>query len=126
MAAEGGAGPPGGAEEEEDDLGYRLFPDRKKKPQSFLVRSLFTFHNRCQLMLRMSLETSKGPEPTPGSAGSGRGLRQGRRGAGARRCCCSRALGRAARGAVGSPTPGVFKERVGAYTALPSFPVSVF
>ncbi|XP_010705715.1 mitochondrial inner membrane protease ATP23 homolog isoform X3 [Meleagris gallopavo] len=38
--------PPGAdGGEEEDDLGYRLFPDRKKEPQSFLVRSLFTFHN---------------------------------------------------------------------------------
>ncbi|KFQ40774.1 Mitochondrial inner membrane protease ATP23 [Mesitornis unicolor] len=44
--------------EEEDDFGYRLFPDRDKKPQSFLARSLFTFHNRCQLMLRMTLETN--------------------------------------------------------------------
>ncbi|XP_050180814.1 mitochondrial inner membrane protease ATP23 homolog isoform X1 [Myiozetetes cayanensis] len=43
---------------EEDDFGYRLFPDRNKKPQSFLVRSLFTFHNRCQVMLRMTLETN--------------------------------------------------------------------
>uniref|UniRef100_A0A8C3REJ1 Mitochondrial inner membrane protease ATP23 n=1 Tax=Cyanoderma ruficeps TaxID=181631 RepID=A0A8C3REJ1_9PASS len=47
-----------GAEEEEDDFGYRLFPDRNKKPQSFLVRSLFTFHNKCQLMLRLTLETN--------------------------------------------------------------------
>ncbi|NWY08662.1 ATP23 protease, partial [Aphelocoma coerulescens] len=47
-----------GADEEEDDFGYRLFPDRNKKPQSFLVRSLFTFHNKCQLMLRLTLETN--------------------------------------------------------------------
>nr|XP_031363763.1 mitochondrial inner membrane protease ATP23 homolog isoform X1 [Lonchura striata domestica] len=47
-----------GAEEEEEDFGYRLFPDRNKKPQSFLVRSLFTFHNKCQLMLRLTLETN--------------------------------------------------------------------
>ncbi|XP_051464447.1 mitochondrial inner membrane protease ATP23 homolog isoform X2 [Apus apus] len=47
-----------GEGEEEDDFGYRLFPDRNKKPQSFLVRSLFTFHNRCQLMLRMTLDTN--------------------------------------------------------------------
>ncbi|NXL28100.1 ATP23 protease, partial [Glaucidium brasilianum] len=49
----------GGREgEEEDDFGYRLFPDRNKKQQSFLVRSLFTFHNKCQLMLRMTLDTN--------------------------------------------------------------------
>lgn len=61
------ASPPGAdGGEEEDDFGYRLFPDRKKEPQSFLVRSLFTFHNRCQLMLRMTLETSK---LSPGSRG---------------------------------------------------------
>ncbi|KAM6287840.1 mitochondrial inner membrane protease ATP23 homolog isoform 2-T2 [Spheniscus humboldti] len=47
-----------GRGEEDDDFGYRLFPDRNKKPQSFLVRSLFTFHNRCQLMLRMTLDTN--------------------------------------------------------------------
>ncbi|XP_015136890.1 mitochondrial inner membrane protease ATP23 homolog isoform X1 [Gallus gallus] len=41
------ASPPGAeGGEEEDDFGYRLFPDRNKEPQSFLVRSLFTFHNR--------------------------------------------------------------------------------
>lgn len=56
-----------GAEEEEDDFGYRLFPDRSKKPQSFLVRSLFTFHNKCQLMLRLTLETSK-RSPVPSRA----------------------------------------------------------
>ncbi|XP_049669600.1 mitochondrial inner membrane protease ATP23 homolog isoform X2 [Accipiter gentilis] len=59
-AAEGKAAE--GREEEEedggDDFGYRLFPDRNKKPQSFLARSLFTFHNRCQLMLRMTLDTN--------------------------------------------------------------------
>lgn len=55
-------------EEEEDDLGYRLFPDRNKKPQSFLVRSLFTFHNKCQLMLRMTLDTSKRFPAGPGPA----------------------------------------------------------
>ncbi|OXB61733.1 hypothetical protein ASZ78_016919 [Callipepla squamata] len=59
MEAGRSASPPGAeGGEEEDDFGYRLFPDRKKEPQSFLVRSLFTFHNRCQLMLRMTLETS--------------------------------------------------------------------
>lgn len=53
------ASPPGAeGGEEEDDFGYRLFPDRNKEPQSFLVRSLFTFHNRCQVMLRMTLETN--------------------------------------------------------------------
>lgn len=51
--------PAAGGGEEEDDFGYRLFPDRNKSPQSFLVRSLFTFHSRCQLMLRMTLDTSK-------------------------------------------------------------------
>lgn len=67
--------PPGAdGGEEEDDLGYRLFPDRKKEPQSFLVRSLFTFHNRCQVMLRMTLETSK---LSPGP----RGLQPSRRAA---------------------------------------------
>lgn len=73
---QGEAAPPAAEEkgEEEDDFGYRLFPDRNKKPQSFLVRSLFTFHNRCQLMLRMTLDTSKrfpggrGPGPGPGAA----------------------------------------------------------
>lgn len=68
-AAEGKAAE--GREEEEDggdDFGYRLFPDRNKKPQSFLARSLFTFHNRCQLMLRMTLDTSKRFPPTPGPA----------------------------------------------------------
>uniref|UniRef100_A0A6G1RMF8 Mitochondrial inner membrane protease ATP23 n=1 Tax=Hypotaenidia okinawae TaxID=2861861 RepID=A0A6G1RMF8_9GRUI len=50
--------PPPPPAAEEDDFGYRLFPDRNKKQQSFLVRSLFTFHNRCQLMLRMTLETN--------------------------------------------------------------------
>ncbi|OXB63449.1 UNVERIFIED_CONTAM: hypothetical protein H355_010712 [Colinus virginianus] len=59
MEAGKSASPPGAeGGEEEEDFGYRLFPDRKKEPQSFLVRSLFTFHNRCQLMLRMTLETS--------------------------------------------------------------------
>lgn len=70
---QGEAAPPAAEEkggEEEDDFGYRLFPDRNKKPQSFLVRSLFTFHNRCQLMLRMTLDTSKRfpREPGPGAA----------------------------------------------------------
>ncbi|KAM9246530.1 mitochondrial inner membrane protease ATP23 homolog isoform 2-T2 [Leptosomus discolor] len=49
MEQEEAAAPPAAEEkggEEEDDFGYRLFPDRNKKPQSFLVRSLFTFHNR--------------------------------------------------------------------------------
>lgn len=61
---EGGAASPLATEEkvekeEEDDLGYRLFPERNKNPQSFLVRSLFTYHNKCQVMLRMTLETSR-------------------------------------------------------------------
>lgn len=110
MAAGGGAAPPGGGEEEEDDLGYRLFPDRKKKPQGFLVRSLFTFHNRCQLMLRMSLETSKGRERPQGAAGGARGGREEmvpvRGGSGH--------WDGLPGGAGGSPSPGVCKERAGA------------
>lgn len=66
-----------GAEEEEEDFGYRLFPDRNKKPQSFLVRSLFTFHNKCQLMLRLTLETSK---RSPALPRPGRGARRRRGG----------------------------------------------
>ncbi|KAL2309506.1 hypothetical protein Nmel_005707 [Mimus melanotis] len=61
MEEEGADSPPAAEKkgvEEEDDFGYRLFPDRNKKPQSFLVRSLFTFHNKCQLMLRLTLETN--------------------------------------------------------------------
>ncbi|NXX15519.1 ATP23 protease, partial [Podargus strigoides] len=55
---QGEIAPPSAEEKgkEEDDLGYRLCPDQNKKSQSFLVRSLFTFHNRCQLMLRMTLD----------------------------------------------------------------------
>lgn len=65
---EAGSSPLAGekAGEEEDDFGYRLFPERKKPPQSFLVRSFFTFHNKCQLMLRMTLETSKLPRTLEG------------------------------------------------------------
>lgn len=155
MAAGGGAAPPGGGEEEEDDLGYRLFPDRKKKPQGFLVRSLFTFHNRCQLMLRMSLETSKGRERPQGAAGGARGGREemvpvrggsghwdglpGGRGGHRPRGCARKGRARCL-GTWFSGCPGWWgggwavcatsrlsaSKREFAHTALPSLPVSVF
>uniref|UniRef100_A0A452IA78 Mitochondrial inner membrane protease ATP23 n=1 Tax=Gopherus agassizii TaxID=38772 RepID=A0A452IA78_9SAUR len=46
---------------EGEDFGYRLFPERRseaKPPRSFLSTSLFTFNHKCQLMLKIALDTS--------------------------------------------------------------------
>ncbi|KAM9171241.1 mitochondrial inner membrane protease ATP23 homolog [Pangshura tecta] len=46
---------------EGEDFGYRLFPERpsEAKPQrSFLATSLLTFNHKCQLMLKIALDTS--------------------------------------------------------------------
>lgn len=47
---------------EEDDYGYGLFPDRKRAegrtPRTFLYNSLFTFNHKCQVMLKIALDTS--------------------------------------------------------------------
>lgn len=54
---------PRSAEEDEDDFGYGLFPDRRRgegsRPRSFLYKSLFTFHHKCQVMLRIALDGSE-------------------------------------------------------------------
>ncbi|XP_015269536.1 PREDICTED: mitochondrial inner membrane protease ATP23 homolog [Gekko japonicus] len=48
--------------EKEDDFGYGLIQDRRRgettKAKSFLYNSLFTFNHKCQVMLKIALDTS--------------------------------------------------------------------
>ncbi|XP_048863368.1 mitochondrial inner membrane protease ATP23 homolog [Brienomyrus brachyistius] len=48
------------SEQKDEDYGYGLFPKRKegKYKKGSLGESLFTFHNKCQVMLHFALETS--------------------------------------------------------------------
>ncbi|XP_051886739.1 mitochondrial inner membrane protease ATP23 homolog isoform X2 [Pristis pectinata] len=50
----------GRQQEQEEDYGYRLFPERKsgKEKKGLLGESLFTFNHKCQLMLKVALDTS--------------------------------------------------------------------
>ncbi|KAE8615738.1 hypothetical protein XENTR_v10008600 [Xenopus tropicalis] len=46
---------------EQDELGYQLFPERgngDRKKQGLLSKSLFTFNHKCQVMLKIALDTS--------------------------------------------------------------------
>lgn len=44
----------------EDDYGYHLFPERNKdKQKNFLIESLFTFNNKCRIMLKFATDTSE-------------------------------------------------------------------
>nr|XP_014430695.1 mitochondrial inner membrane protease ATP23 homolog isoform X2 [Pelodiscus sinensis] len=44
---------------EGEDFGYRLFPERHSEAKlSFLTTSLFTFNHKCQVMLRIALDTN--------------------------------------------------------------------
>ncbi|XP_072914823.1 mitochondrial inner membrane protease ATP23 homolog isoform X1 [Hemitrygon akajei] len=47
-------------EQQEEDYGYGLFPEHKssKEKRSMLEKSLFTFNHKCQLMLKVALDTS--------------------------------------------------------------------
>lgn len=53
--------------EKEDDFGYGLIQDRRrgeaKQEKSFLHNSLFSFNYKCQLMLKIALNTSKCRSP---------------------------------------------------------------
>lgn len=46
---------------EEEDYGYGLFPDRKtdKYKKGSLGENVFTFNNKCQVMLHFAMETSE-------------------------------------------------------------------
>nr|XP_033813793.1 mitochondrial inner membrane protease ATP23 homolog isoform X1 [Geotrypetes seraphini]XP_033813795.1 mitochondrial inner membrane protease ATP23 homolog isoform X1 [Geotrypetes seraphini] len=46
--------------QDEEDYGYQFFPERqdKSRKKSFMRQSLFTFHNKCQIMLKVALDTS--------------------------------------------------------------------
>lgn len=46
---------------EEEDYGYHLFPERKKGKSSkeFIGESLFTYHYKCQFMLKVAVDTSE-------------------------------------------------------------------
>uniref|UniRef100_A0A4W3J7K3 Mitochondrial inner membrane protease ATP23 n=1 Tax=Callorhinchus milii TaxID=7868 RepID=A0A4W3J7K3_CALMI len=47
-----------------DDYGYNLFPERQagkqqqQQKKSVLTESLFTFHHKCQVMLKVAMDTS--------------------------------------------------------------------
>uniref|UniRef100_A0A4W3JMD4 Mitochondrial inner membrane protease ATP23 n=1 Tax=Callorhinchus milii TaxID=7868 RepID=A0A4W3JMD4_CALMI len=51
-------------ETEADDYGYNLFPERQagkqqqQQKKSVLTESLFTFHHKCQVMLKVAMDTS--------------------------------------------------------------------
>lgn len=46
---------------QEDDYGYHLFPERNKDKQkkNFVIESLFTFNNKCRIMLKFATDTSE-------------------------------------------------------------------
>ena len=46
---------------QEEEYGYDLFPERKggKYKKGSIAESLFTFNNKCQVMLQFAVETSE-------------------------------------------------------------------
>ncbi|XP_062990874.1 mitochondrial inner membrane protease ATP23 homolog isoform X1 [Elgaria multicarinata webbii] len=47
--------------EDEDDFGYGLFPERRRgeaKNPAFLYKSVFTYNNKCQIMLKFALDSN--------------------------------------------------------------------
>lgn len=44
---------------EKDDYGYHLFPEKNKEKKNFLIESLFTFNNKCRIMLKFATDTSE-------------------------------------------------------------------